>query len=538
MNALRGPLRAALLLLVVIAFSACAARLDPDVAKGFAAVQRNDFKGAAAAYAQALDSGRLSPEETVQVLTWRGHACALMGDQAQAEADLSKAIALKPGDPELYLKRGLYRAGQNRLEGALADLDQAARLAPDNPLVALSRANVLRDMGRYDDALAAYDQALALAPNLTPAILGRSTVYQALGRQKEALADLDTLAVREPACAPCYFRRGEIMVAMGLPEAAGRDFDRAIGLDPRLAQAWLARGSLRLSRKDWQGARADLDQAIRQAPGLGEAYELRAQANRELNNDDQARADAARAVSLGRPARPAVPVVPQAATTRESSLSDGRDPARAGQELALGRNLAAQGEWARAAAALSRAVELDPERLEIYAERARVQVNLGRPEQALADYDQMLARGASGATAAKALTARAALKANCSDFAGAKADLEAAVAADGRHPEALSGLAWLLAVCPEPRLRDGGKAVSLAEQAVALKGQRDPAALAGLAAAYAESGDYRPAARLARQAADLWSARGARGPALQTRTQLALYERGQPYHLPPGQPMF
>ncbi|GEM_PF-6871044 len=533
----RGLLPAALLLLALFA-AACAARLDPDLATGFAAVQRNDFKAAAEAYGRALASGRLDPEETVRVLSWRAHACALTGDVAQAEADFAKAVALSPNDPELYAKRGLYRAGLNRLEDARADLARAAALAPNDPLAALYLGNVLRDLGRNDEAVAEYDRALSIAPRLTMAILGRSTAYQAMGKEKEALADLDLLAVREPDCAPCYFRRGEIMAGKGLPEAAARDFDRAIGLDPRLAQAWLARARLRLAQKNWQGAADDLDQATLRDPGLGEAYELRAAANRELNRDDQARADARRAVELGRTAATAVPVAPPVIGTREASLADGRDPVKAERELARGRELAAQGEWARAAACFSRAVELDPDRLQCYAERAKAQVNLGRRELALADYDQIIARAPAGPQAAEALAGRATLKANCGDFAGARSDLEAALAADGHNAAALAGLAWLLSVCPEPRLRDGQKAVGLAERAVELSGRRDPSALAGLAAAYAESGAFQPAARLARQAADLWSARGERTAAVEARTQLSHYERGQAYHLPPGRAMF
>jgi hypothetical protein len=54
----------------------------------------------------------------------------------------------------------------------------------------------------------------------------------------------------------------------------------------------------------------------------------------------------------------------------------------------------------------------------------------------------------------------------------------------------LDELAWLLATYPEANVRDGAKAVRLAERACELTNRRVPAFLATLAAAYAETGDF------------------------------------------------
>lgn len=57
-------------------------------------------------------------------------------------------------------------------------------------------------------------------------------------------------------------------------------------------------------------------------------------------------------------------------------------------------------------------------------------------------------------------------------------------------PRMLDELAWLLATYPDSNARDGAEAVRLAERACALTDRRDPALLATLAAAYAETGDF------------------------------------------------
>ena len=57
-------------------------------------------------------------------------------------------------------------------------------------------------------------------------------------------------------------------------------------------------------------------------------------------------------------------------------------------------------------------------------------------------------------------------------------------------PELLNNLAWLLAIHPEPGVRNGVEAVALAERACRSTGNTNTSLLATLAAAYAEAGRY------------------------------------------------
>lgn len=57
-------------------------------------------------------------------------------------------------------------------------------------------------------------------------------------------------------------------------------------------------------------------------------------------------------------------------------------------------------------------------------------------------------------------------------------------------PNALDGLAWILSTDNHPEIRNGGQAVSMAERACYLTGNKDPKKLATLAAAYAEVGRF------------------------------------------------
>ena len=62
--------------------------------------------------------------------------------------------------------------------------------------------------------------------------------------------------------------------------------------------------------------------------------------------------------------------------------------------------------------------------------------------------------------------------------------------ADNGIAVAMIGLAQLLATCDVAELRDGPRAVSYGEKAVAVTDRKDPDALGALAAAYAETGQF------------------------------------------------
>jgi len=97
---------------------------------------------------------------------------------------------------------------------------------------------------------------------------------------------------------------------------------------------------------------------------------------------------------------------------------------------------------------------------------------------------------------------------------------------------ALSNLAWLRATCPDSSVRDGAKAVALAEKASELSAYRDPAILRSLAAAYAESGRWTDAVSAARQGLRLAEQQSDAELAEALRAHIKRYEAGAPFRDP------
>jgi protein O-mannosyl-transferase len=94
--------------------------------------------------------------------------------------------------------------------------------------------------------------------------------------------------------------------------------------------------------------------------------------------------------------------------------------------------------------------------------------------------------------------------------------------------DALNNLAWVLATSPESSVRNGSKAVALAEQAQHLSGEGNPGILRTLAAAYAENGRFTDAIDIAQRGADSARAQGDAGLAEIFQADTAFYRVNQP----------
>ena len=97
--------------------------------------------------------------------------------------------------------------------------------------------------------------------------------------------------------------------------------------------------------------------------------------------------------------------------------------------------------------------------------------------------------------------------------------------------EALNRLAWVLAICPQATLRNGSKAVELAQRADQLTGDGNAVVLCTLAAAYGEAGRFPEAVETAQHALKLAEAQSNAALADTLRSQLQLYQAGIPFHL-------
>jgi protein O-mannosyl-transferase len=109
-------------------------------------------------------------------------------------------------------------------------------------------------------------------------------------------------------------------------------------------------------------------------------------------------------------------------------------------------------------------------------------------------------------------------------------ELEEALRLDPSSTTALAGLARTLAVSADASIRNGARAVELAERAARLSRRSDPLVLDVLAAAYAEAGRFADAVAAAEAAITLSHESGRDELADAIEQRLRLYRAGAPFH--------
>jgi tetratricopeptide (TPR) repeat protein len=114
------------------------------------------------------------------------------------------------------------------------------------------------------------------------------------------------------------------------------------------------------------------------------------------------------------------------------------------------------------------------------------------------------------------------------DVQRAIAHLEKALEIDPGHMNAEVNLAWVLASAADESMRDGARAVQLAEDVACRAGHPNAIVLRTLAAAYAETGRFSAAIETAQQAIAIAKATGNDGLAADLERNIAAYHLNQP----------
>ena len=112
---------------------------------------------------------------------------------------------------------------------------------------------------------------------------------------------------------------------------------------------------------------------------------------------------------------------------------------------------------------------------------------------------------------------------------------ETSLQIDPDDGNALNNLAWVLATYPADTIRDGKRAIELAEKAAVLPGGEAPIVLRTLAAAYAEAGDFSNAVNTAQHALDLATKQNNTSLLATLRHEIELYQARTPYRESPPQ---
>ena len=181
----------------------------------------------------------------------------------------------------------------------------------------------------------------------------------------------------------------------------------------------------------------------------------------------------------------------------------GKDPSYADAYNNRGVAWYHKGDYERAMADYDMALSINPNYADPYNNRGVIWYHKGNYERAIADYSKALDLNPRYADA---YSNRGDALFQKGDYKRAVSDCNKALGIDPRHDKAYNQLAWILAVCPDERYRDGAKAIELAKKAVELN--PDPDFYDTLAAAYAEAGRYEEATAIQEKVINLLKKEG------------------------------
>jgi tetratricopeptide (TPR) repeat protein len=293
------------------------------------------------------------------------------------------------------------------------------------------------------------------------------------------------------------FERGQEALNKGDYDLAITCFAACIRENPKNVAAYVNRGIAYYGTVDFDKAIADYTEAIRLDPKFATAYVYRGLVYWQKQDYDKAIADYSDAIRL--------------------------DPKDANTYFNRGIAYSSTKDYDKAVADYTEAIRLDPKFANAYNNRGAAYLDKKAYDKAIADYSDAIHLDAKFA---RAYYGRGVAYHDKKDYEKAIADYEAAIRFDPKSPP-YNKLAWLLATCPKDELRDGRKAIEYARKAGELSNWKNPLYLGTLAAAFAESSDFKEAVKWERKAIDLGY--DDEKETEKARQRLKLYEEGKPY---------
>jgi tetratricopeptide (TPR) repeat protein len=309
------------------------------------------------------------------------------------------------------------------------------------------------------------------------AALAYRTIMRNQDYQSELAIWRDT-AAKAPQNPRAHRNLAEELFKNGQPLLALEELNRAIEAKPDDAEAFNNRGIVRQNLGNLKLALADFSRAVDLGYGA-DAYFNRADLYLNRLQFDLAIADLSEAISL------------------ESKINTH------------------SGSAARQKAA------------ESYLRRGAAYRAISRLELALADFSQAIAIEPADADA---YLGRGRVCQSLGKYHAARQDFDTALRLAPDHPLALNARAWLLATCPDARMRDGKQALADANRACRITHRDSAECLETLAAACAERDDFTSAVQW--EAAALRLKKDDAVFAREAQRRLEMYRAGKPYRDP------
>ena len=395
------------------------------------------------------------------------------GAYEQAEKSGRRALTLDPRSPTAHSVLGILFgkiAGEAQegspthprgLARAIRHYQQALQLDPRHAATHNNLGNLLVKQGKFDEAIAHYREAIRIRPALAETHYNLGNLFVRQGKLDEAVEHYQQALRCRRDYAKAHNNLGTVLTRLNRLDEAIVHFQHALRIQPDYAEAHNNLGITFFQQGKSEEAVVHFQQALNIQPDYAEAHYNLGNLRTEQGRLDEAIEHYHQALRI--------------------------QPDYAKVLYNLGIALARQDRPEEARASFQRAVRLNPNYVQAHNRWAMALMGQRRFDESI----RILREGL-------------------------------VLAPD--HFGVAINLAWLLATCPEPHLRNGTEAVRLAERVCRATEAPHPRALDTLAAAYAEMGRFDEAIEQATQALQRAVSSGQTRLSKQIEARLTLYK--------------
>jgi superkiller protein 3 len=362
------------------------------------------------------------------------------GQINEAIAQYQKALEFDPSMPEALNNLGYCYLKTGQMNDAIAQYQKVLEIEPDFPQARNNLAFCLLQVDRTDDAIVQYQKAVDLAPESATYHCGLGNALLQKGQVNEAAAQYQKALEINPDFAEAHYYLGYCLVQTGQMADAIVQYRKAVELEPKSAAFHRDFGNVLLQKGDADGAIPEYQKALALEPKSADVCKRLGDALFQKGQLNDAIGQYQNALEIN-------PNFPEALNN-------------------LGYCFLQAGQVDDAIIQFRKIIELEPDFAQAYDNLGGAYRKKSMPAEAVANYEKAL-------------------------------ELQP------QFMSAQKNLAWLLATWPDASIRNGKKAVSLAEQANQLSDGQDPEILRTLAAAYAEAGRFDEAVSTAQKAVTL-----------------------------------
>src|SRR5437763_396009 len=232
-------------------------------------------------------------------LTWPVTAPAL------SERDLavlrSFARRIDPSDAGAHNNLGVLYYQKGLVEDAIAAFTRALELDPKMQVAQRNLEIAYHDTGYYDRRVAQLRERLRQVPDDRDARWELGRAYAILGAHEEATAEFEQLLAHRPKDVAAIIQLGLAEKNRGRPEAATDWFQRAVELEPDSTVVHFYLGEIYYNRGLNAEALTALERAVQLNPDNANAHYLMAFVLGDLGRHQDARAASKRAIQLNPP---------------------------------------------------------------------------------------------------------------------------------------------------------------------------------------------------------------------------------------------